>query len=371
MPLTRSGSSCRDRLQRSIIVSYHHLQQQQAFFGIATFLRRPYLVSDSNYCTATILTPLPPATSIETTKPPSAKKGPIGLVGSLRRSLVGYPSRSAHRQARRISASVSPHWPLAHPTTRTMTTQSHTPPKIDDPSASPSSDAEDTLPPLPIVAVIGTTGVGKSDFAVDLALAFEKGQLTRARPRGLSGGSSRGAGAGGEGQQGSMSGVGNAIDQPTTISNDASADHHTRILGQDQLRRQTPPPTNGDSTSLPVARPKALVLSADSMQLYKGLPLITNQLTLEEMRGVEHWGVGVVEPLRSRGAACAETSESKTAAGAETSSSEMLSREEEETGAVNRGSGSGGGGGSWEVGRWCLEAEREVSPASLSTFSSL
>lgn len=59
----------------------------------------------------------------------------------------------------------------------------------------------------------------------------------------------------------------------------------------------------------------ALILSSDSMQLYEGLPLITNKVTDAEMGGVEHWGIDVVRP---------------------------------------------GQGGSWEVGKWCQEALQKV-----------
>lgn len=61
----------------------------------------------------------------------------------------------------------------------------------------------------------------------------------------------------------------------------------------------------------------AEVLSADSMQLYKGLDVITNKMTKAEMKGVKHWGLDLVTP----------------------------------------------GQGSWEVGRWCSEAKKEVSTA--------
>lgn len=63
------------------------------------------------------------------------------------------------------------------------------------------------------------------------------------------------------------------------------------------------------------------VLSADSMQLYKGLDVITNKVTEEEKGGVEHWGLDVVQP---------------------------------------------GQGGSWELRRWCSEADQEVGQARKS-----
>jgi tRNA dimethylallyltransferase len=59
----------------------------------------------------------------------------------------------------------------------------------------------------------------------------------------------------------------------------------------------------------------AIILSSDSMQLYEGLPLITNQVTEEESGGIEHWGINVVRP---------------------------------------------GQGGPWEVGKWCNEALEKV-----------
>lgn len=96
------------------------------------------------------------------------------------------------------------------------------------------------MPPRNILAVIGTTGVGKSQYAVSLA----------------------------------------------------------------------------KSTTLQHANIRPTVLSSDSMQLYEGLPVITNKVTEEDMAGVEHWGLGVVKP---------------------------------------------GEGGSWEVGKWCVEAWDKVS----------
>ncbi|KAI1104914.1 tRNA isopentenyltransferase [Jackrogersella minutella] len=68
-------------------------------------------------------------------------------------------------------------------------------------------------PKEPLVVVLGTTGTGKSDLAVDLALKF-----------------------------------------------------------------------NGE------------IINADSMQMYKGLPIITNQLSLDEQRGIPHHLLATVEP---------------------------------------------------------------------------
>ncbi|WWC70124.1 uncharacterized protein I206_104071 [Kwoniella pini CBS 10737] len=110
----------------------------------------------------------------------------------------------------------------------------------------------------PIVAVIGTTGVGKSDLAVALAHSL--------RP-------------------------------PTSFLRD-----HSR---------------EGESSQ------PAIVLSSDSMQLYKGLDVITNKMKPEEMRGVEHWGLDMVSP---------------------------------------------GEGGSWEVGKWCNEADKKIGTLSSKTL---
>ncbi|XAO23963.1 hypothetical protein I312_102752 [Cryptococcus bacillisporus CA1280] len=103
----------------------------------------------------------------------------------------------------------------------------------------------------PIVAVIGTTGVGKSQLAVSLAQSFN---LSRS-PR-------------------------------SDLSNNENEKH------------------------------SAVVLSADSMQLYTGLDVITNKVTVEEMGGIEHWGLNMVTP---------------------------------------------GEGKSWEVGKWCNEANAKIS----------
>ncbi|KAJ8119209.1 hypothetical protein ONZ43_g3800 [Nemania bipapillata] len=69
-------------------------------------------------------------------------------------------------------------------------------------------------PNAPLVAIIGTTGTGKSDLAVDLALRF-----------------------------------------------------------------------NGE------------IINADAMQMYKGLPVITNQISVEEQRGIPHHLLAQIDPL--------------------------------------------------------------------------
>ncbi|WVR06929.1 hypothetical protein IAU60_003965 [Kwoniella sp. DSM 27419] len=118
----------------------------------------------------------------------------------------------------------------------------------------------------PIVAVIGTTGVGKSQLAVSLAQSLRS---TNPHESDLS-------------------------------------------LAGGSLRREV---RRGPSS--------AVVLSADSMQLYKGLDVITNKVTEEERGGIEHWGLDMVTP---------------------------------------------GQGGSWEVGRWCTEADRKLESLPSDTL---
>ncbi|WWC89196.1 uncharacterized protein L201_004114 [Kwoniella dendrophila CBS 6074] len=115
-----------------------------------------------------------------------------------------------------------------------------------------------------IVAVIGTTGVGKSDLAVALAQSLK------------------------------------------SFTNASSNSENASCRRQEKVR-QFP----------------AVVLSADSMQLYKGLDVITNKVTEEEKGGVEHWGLDMVSP---------------------------------------------GEGGSWEVGKWCNEADKKVASLPASTL---
>nr|XP_031863381.1 uncharacterized protein CI109_001256 [Kwoniella shandongensis]KAA5530453.1 hypothetical protein CI109_001256 [Kwoniella shandongensis] len=129
-----------------------------------------------------------------------------------------------------------------------------------------------------IVAVIGTTGVGKSQLAVSLAQS-----LTASSTSSPSSSSS--------------------TDKPRTV-----------------ISISTSEDTSTQTNSTPK---RGLVLSADSMQLYKGLDVITNKVTGEEMGGIEHWGLDIVSP---------------------------------------------GQGGSWEVGKWCNEADQKVSTLSTETL---
>jgi len=110
--------------------------------------------------------------------------------------------------------------------------------------------------PRPVVAVIGTTGVGKSQLAVSLAQSL-------------------------------------ASSSSSSLSSSPGAD------------------------TLAIPR-SGVILSADSMQLYKGLDVITNKVTEEEKGGVEHWGLDIVQM---------------------------------------------GQGGSWEMGKWCSEADKRVRNA--------
>ncbi|KAK8864512.1 hypothetical protein IAR55_001762 [Kwoniella newhampshirensis] len=119
-----------------------------------------------------------------------------------------------------------------------------------------------------IVAVIGTTGVGKSQLAVSLAQSLKY--------------------------------------HPPSSLTTSSAFHGVKNPSSDSTI-----PSRG------------MVLSADSMQLYTGLDVITNKVTEEEMGGVEHWGLDCVVP---------------------------------------------GQGGSWEVGKWCNEADKKIASLEPDTL---
>lgn len=138
-----------------------------------------------------------------------------------------------------------------------------------------------------IVAVLGTTGVGKSAFAVELAISLGRHAATTAPTRGV-------------------------------------------------------------------------VLSADSMQLYQGLEVITNKVTPGEMRGVEHWGVGAGVSRSSLDDRSGERTpglggDPAVPANEEQTSERRSSSDETDFIGVKVGQGS------WEVGRWVTDAWRKVS----------
>ena len=65
-------------------------------------------------------------------------------------------------------------------------------------------------------------------------------------------------------------------------------------------------PTASGKTALSVALAKALngeVISADSMQLYRGMDVGTAKVTREEMDGIPHHMIDVAEPWESLSAA--------------------------------------------------------------------
>lgn len=91
---------------------------------------------------------------------------------------------------------------------------------------------------LPVIAVIGTTGVGKSKLSIELA------------------------------------------------------QHIARRFSEQQQ----------EASSLSSSTWKsAEVINADSMQIYKGLDVITNKVTDEEMDGVNHRLLGIVDPRGEKG----------------------------------------------------------------------
>ena len=92
---------------------------------------------------------------------------------------------------------------------------------------------------LPVIAVIGTTGVGKSKLSIELA--------------------------------------------------------------QHIARRFSEQPQASSSSSSSSTWKSAEVINADSMQIYKGLDVITNKVTEEEMEGVNHRLLGVVDPRGEKG----------------------------------------------------------------------
>lgn len=149
-------------------------------------------------------------------------------------------------------------------------------------------------PNRPLVAVIGTTGVGKSQLAISLAQVLASRSFPSSSPAPSSPAPSPPAPS-------SLS-----ISSPSSSSPSPSS--------------TSPSPSSSAVDANPSISPhqrSAVILSADSMQLYKGLDVITNKVRSEEMGGVEHWGLDLVTPGEER---------------------------------------------SWEVGKWCIEADKKVGP---------
>lgn len=151
-------------------------------------------------------------------------------------------------------------------------------------SYSSSSNAEassSTLSPnpyackqLPVIAVIGTTGVGKSKLSIQLA------QHIAARYRMQHPGS-----------------------YPPQITFDSSTfPSSSSIPTSSPLSSQHPPSSlpdsnaSGQGSSSSALWRSAEVINADSMQVYRGLDIITNKVTAEETEGVPHRLLGVVDP---------------------------------------------------------------------------
>lgn len=131
------------------------------------------------------------------------------------------PSPTAFRARR--STSSSPLLPLQALVARPMSSSS--------PSSSRALDA-----PLPVIAIVGTTGVGKSKLAIEIAKHL--------------------------------------------LSHSSSPS---------ELAVSPPQWTAGE------------VINADSMQIFKGLDVITNKVTEEEKEGVGHRLIGVVDPRGEKG----------------------------------------------------------------------
>jgi hypothetical protein len=195
-----------------------------------------------------------------------------------------------------------------------------------------------------IVAVLGTTGVGKSAYAVELA---------------------RGLAARGKGGSDRQPGTLTTKKTTTPTSTTTTTTTMTSSPPTTKIPTTRPTPDRKTEQHLPTPR-RGVVLSADSMQLYAGLEVITNKVTLDEMRGVEHWGVG--------GTDGAEGIEGITDAGPTTEDDAIPHRETDDVitknGAETKGAFRGVrvGEAPWEVGRWAGEAWRKVSLFSTLSF---
>lgn len=173
-------------------------------------------------------------------------------------------------------------------------------------SASPSTAMNPPGPDhlLPIVAVIGTTGVGKSKLSIELAkhiqAVYQRTLLERE-----SGSSSTPLPQHPVQSQSWPSSSPRSI-QGESTSHLASSSTHDLLPRSASSFASHQTPTNTPAASSPSfpspvspAGPQwrfAEVINADSMQIYQGLDIITNKVTEEEMEGVPHRLLGVVDP---------------------------------------------------------------------------
>ena len=121
-----------------------------------------------------------------------------------------------------------------------------------------SSAAAPGTSELPVIAIVGTTGVGKSKLGIEIAKHLA--QRSREQQQQLLGASSP---------------------APSSPATGCLPPHSTPALA-------------GRWTS-------AEVVNADSMQIFRGLDVITNKVTEAEAEGVKHRLIGVVDPRGEKG----------------------------------------------------------------------
>lgn len=118
-------------------------------------------------------------------------------------------------------------------------------------SPNPASHVSSSSSSLPVIAIVGTTGVGKSKLGIEIAK-----HLARRSSQELSSESS---------------------------SSPAAS------------------PDAGSSSSSSSRWMAGEVVNADSMQIFRGLDVITNKVTEQEAEGVPHRLIGVVDPRGEKG----------------------------------------------------------------------
>ena len=125
-------------------------------------------------------------------------------------------------------------------------------------SMTTSSDAASTSE-LPVIAIVGTTGVGKSKLGIEIA----KHLAQRSRQ-----------------QQQQQLGSHPVPFPPWAATGSSTASSPTSSSSRW---------TSGE------------VINADSMQIFRGLDVITNKVTEAEAEGVKHRLIGVVDPRGEKG----------------------------------------------------------------------